>query len=402
MTLQTAKNTVVNFKVETTYTTPAGPGGGETLRKLDSPGLNLAITPIRSGESRPSGMRSMGRNGSRNVPGSFNAEALQGAHDTIHEAWMRSTWAAPLVIDEGTSGAAASITTTTSTIVGNAGSWITAGLRVGDVIRLTDHVAHVHNGQNLRIRALTATVITVHGTPLVLDAGADSAYTITRGKKIINGAAPVRRTFEIEQNNVDIDASQVFGGCRYISAKLNGTPDDMATWEFGVLGANMRIVTGAAAPYYTAPTTYDGDPLVFADARINLNGVDIAVATSFELMNVIEAATTPVIGSVVSPDVFDNDGEVSGSFTMLREDFDRVSAYEAETEFELHILLRGASGESAEYLSVFVPRVKFTGVTAQLGGTGGMLETVTFQTGPKRVTAGYDASTITLCTAVAS
>lgn len=401
MSLQSAKNVIVNFKPESAFNTPPGATAATTLRFTPSAGLNLKTATIRSNEQRSDALQTMGRNGSRMVDGTYGAEVSLASHDSIYEAVVRGTWEAALVITEVTAGLT-SITTTATTIVAAAGSWLTAGLRIGDVIRLTGHSTPANNGVNLRIRALTATVITLHGTaPLVLDASADVTFTITRGKKLRNPATPTKRTFYIEQNNVDIDSSQLFGGCRFTGFKLTGTPDGVAALEFTVLGASSENVTGAAAPYFTSATTFNTVPLVFADARISVGGVDIAIATAFELTYAINAATQPVVGSVTSPDVFDNDATLAGSFSLIREDFDNLNAFINETEFELHILLTEPESEPKDYVSVYVPRIKFTGIDAPLGGDGAMIESAPFQCGAQAATGGYDATMITLCTSAA-
>lgn len=395
MPLQSAKNVAVVFKPEVTFNTAPGAGSAETLRFVPSPGLNLKTATIRSNEQRADALQTMGRNGSEMIDGSYLCEMSKGSHDTLYEAVMRSTWVAAVAITDATM---TSITTTTSTIVAAAGSWITQGVRVGDVVVLTNHAAHPHNNINLRVKAVTASTITVHGTPLTADAVADSAFTLTIQKKLKNGATPTKRTFYIEQNNVDIDGSQLFGGCRVIGMKINGTPDGMATVEFTVLGAGMTTVTAGGAPYYTTPTVYATDPLVFSDATISVGGADIAIATAFELNYQITAATTPVVGSVTSPDVFDNDVQMTGSFSMIREDFDNVTAFAAETEFELHVMLQEPSGTPPNFISIYVPRIKYTSADAPLGGDGAMIESLPFQTGAKAAATGYDATLLTICT----
>lgn len=398
MPLQSAKNVIVNFKPEATFNTAPGVSGSKTLRYTPSAGLNLKTATIRSNEQRSDALQTMGRNGSRSVDGTYGAEVSLSSHDDIYEAVVRGTYAAALVVTEATAGLT-SITTTATTIVASAGSWITAGLRVGDVVRLTNHSTPANNSVNLRIRALTALVMTLHGVaPLTLNASADTTFTITRGKKVINPATPTKRTFYIEQNNVDIDASQLFGGCRFTGFKLNGTPDGVAALEFTVLGASSTNVTDVAAPYYTAPTTFNTTPLVFADARISVGGIDIAVATAFELTYAINAATQPVVGSVTSPDVFDNDVTLSGSFSLIRQDFINLIAFTNETEFELHILLTEPTVEPKGYISFYVPRIKFTGIDASLGGDGAMVESAPFQCGAQAATGGYDATMLTICT----
>lgn len=401
MPLQSAKNVTVAFKLESAFNTPPGDTGAEYLRFTPSPGLTQSAATIRSNEQRADALQTMGRNGSRSVDGSYAAEASLRSHDTIYEAAMRATWDPALVITEATSGAAASITTTSNKIIGNTGSWITAGLRVGDVIRLTNHATAANNNRNLRIKDISALEITVHET-LTVNAVGDTGYTITRGKKLSNPASPVKRTFYVEQNNVDVAGSQVFGGVRWIGFKLTGSPDGMATLEFTALGASMDVLEGSDAPYFTSPTVYNSVPLVFADAKVNVGGVDIAVATAFELTYAINAALQPVVGSVTSPDVFDNDVTLSGTFSMIRQDFNNVKSFSDETEFELHILLTEPEGEPKDYISFYVPRCKFTDASAPLGGDGAMIESLPFQTGAQTASAGRDATMLTICTSAAA
>lgn len=399
MPLQSAKNVTVTYKVEGTFNTPPGATSAETLRFTPSAGISLTAATIRSNEQRADALQTMGRNGSRQVAGTYAGEASLGSHDTLYEAAMRGTWSAALVIDEG-DGQATEITTEANAIVGNTGDWGAAGLRVGDVIRLTGHSSAGNNGRNLRVLDLTATRIEVAET-LTVNAVADTAFTITRGKKLVNPAAPVKRTFTVEQRNVDIDGSQRFGGVRWTGFKLTGSPDGMAAVEFTALGASLTSLEGGDSPYFTSPTVYNSVPLVFADAKVNVAGVDITVATAFELTYAINAATQPVVGSVTSPDVFDNDVVMTGSFSQIREGFGNVTSFVNETEFELHILLTEPESEPKDYLAFYIPRCKYTDASAPLGGDGAMIESLPFQTGAQTGTAFRDATMLTICTSAA-
>ena len=403
MSLQSAKNVKVAFAVEANFNTPPGATpapSAEFLRFTPSAGLTLTSATIRSNEQRADALQTMGRNGSEQVAGTYASEMSARSHDVLYEAIVRTTWSPSLVITEA-SGQAASITTEANAIVGNTGDWNAADLRIGDVFRLTNHSSAGNNSRNLRISNLTATRIETFET-LTTNATADTSFTITRGKKLKNGATPVKRTFSVTQENVDIDGTQQFGGVRWTGMKVTGSPDGMATIEFTALGASMTTLTGSASPYYTSPTTHNTVPLVFADAKINVSGVDIIVATAFELNYAINAATQPVIGSKTSPDVFDNDVVMTGSFSAIREDFDNVTAFRNETEFELHILLTEPESEPKDYISLYVPRCKYTAADAPLGGDGAMIESLPFQTGAQTASAFRDATMLTLCTSAAA
>jgi hypothetical protein len=404
MALQPGKLVRVAYKEEGTFNTPPGATGAQVLVPNPGPGLKLAKTPILPNAIRADGLGLMARHGSISVSGSYPADLSVGGMDDLLEAAMRDTWQPPLVLDASDF---TSITTTTTTIVAAGGSWITMGLRVGDVIRLAGSATGANNGKNLRIKTLTASTITLHSpvdngvtvAPLTLNNTPDTGAVITRLKKLTNNAtAPVRRSFGFEQYYAGIDASQYFGGCRVTGFTIIGTPDGMATITFTVLGAGMTVLEGSAAPYYTGFSTPTGDGLVFSDARISVNGVDIAVATAFELNYEITAATTPVVGSQITPDVFDNDANLSGSFSLLREGMDNVRAFVDEDEFELHVLLRIPGSEPQDCIALYVPRIKFNDNDAPLGGDGAMIESAPWNSGQIRDVAGKDTGLLTIST----
>jgi hypothetical protein len=393
MPFQSAKNVSIKLKEESVFKTSPGVSGSTAVRFIGSQGLNLTAADIRSQEARPDGLSTMGRSGSKQVGGGYTAEVSVGSHDVLYEAAMRGTWAVSLELDQVD---VTSITTTTTTIVAASGSWVSLGIRAGDVVRLANHSSAGNNDRNLRVVSVTATTITVADT-LTLNASADTSFTLTRLKKLLNPATPTKRTFTVEQTNEDIDGSQLFNGCRIVGFKITGTPDGMAQVEFTVLGAKQTVLEGVDSPYFTSPTTYNTDPLVFSDAKVLLGGTDIENATQFELTYAINAATLPVVGSDETPDVFDNDATLSGSFSRLREDFANVAAFVNETEYALHVLLQepvtsGAPGCMAFY----IPRIKYTGADAALGGDGGMIETLPFQSGAKTAATGVDATLLAI------
>ena len=400
MALQSAKNVTVAFKPESTFYDLPGDASAEFLRFTPSPGLQETAADIRSNEQRADALTTMGRSGSRQVSGSYGGECSLRSHDTLYEAVVRGTWSTELALTNATSNAPATITTEANAIVGADNSFITVGLRAGDVIRLSGFATAANNDRNLRVTAVTATRIETVET-LVVDSNADAAYTITRGKKLVNPAAPVKRSFGVEQNNVDIAGSQFYSGVRFTGFSISGSPDGMATVEFSAIGAGLRTFTGSESPYFTTPTVYNSVPLVFADAKIAVRGSDVINITAFELSYAINAATEPVVGTVRSPDVFDNDASVEGSLTRIREDFDNVEDFVNETEFSLHVLLTEPVAEPKPYIAFYVPRCKYTDASAPLGGDGAMKESLPFQVGAQTASAGVDATMISICTSAA-
>lgn len=404
MASQTGKNMYVAYKVEATFNTePAPLTGAEKLRINPSAGLNLTRANIQPGEVRSDLMTQMGRLGSRVVGGSYSCDVSVGSFDTILEAIMRSTWVAAVVM---TSADFTTITTTTDTIVAASGSWLTLGVRVGDIIRVTGKTGDgaPANNLTLTVKTVVTATITVVGTPLTLDAVADAGASVTILKKLSNAAVPVRRSFYVEERLGDIDDSEVYGGVRWTGFTLRGTPDGMATLELRAMGGSQAAEGSGTSPLFTTPTEYGSIGLVFVDATINLDGgTPLAVATSFELTCDLNAAALPVIGATVTPDIFDNDMTMSGSLTLLREDLSFVTGFNAETEYELQVMLQEPdAAEPKDTLNLFVPRIKFSGVDTPLGGDGAMVQTMPFMVGMKisatPATSGYDQTMMTICT----
>ena len=399
MPSQTGKNMYVAFKVETVFNTiHVVLTGAEKLRINPSPGLNMTRATILPGEIRADMMTQMGRLGSRIVEGSYNCDLSISSFDSILEAVFRSTWVAAVVLDQ--TDFTSLTTPTTSTIVAAGGSWITMGVRVGDIVRITNQDAGNEN-LNLTIRTVTAATLTVVGTPLTVNAVADNTCELTILKKLMNASTPTRRSFYIEEYNQDIDLSEGYGGCRFSGFTIRGTPDGMATIELRVVGASQTPFGAGASPLYTNPTLATDLGLVFVDAAIYQDGVALSACTAFELTCDLNAQGLPVIGATVTPDVFDNEMVMSGSISMLREDLAYITALGAETEYSLQVLLvEPDAAAPIDCMSLYLPRIKFTGVDTPLGQDGGMVQTMPFMVGlqPAVAASGIDETMMTICT----
>jgi hypothetical protein len=375
------RNQLVAFKAQPTLGTPVS-GAGATVFRYNNgtAGSNLQKAKIRSNESRSDGMSTRGRHGSRSVAGTYPADATLGTFEALIEALHRGTWdGSDLVITEATSGGAASITTTTSTIVGNTGSWITVGLKKGDVIVLSGHSTAANNGIPLRVLDLSATVITVPAGSLTLNATPDTAFTVTRAKKLTNGTT--RRLFTFEEIDQDLDQSLQFPDVRVSSLKLTMGTDAEIGFEFGVVGiGTVTALSAGSSPAFTSPTETTGVGLVGVEAKIVLGGTPITTMTSLDAMFDIQCKTQPVIGSNQGPDVYEGNMQpITGNFTGIRNDQTIFSALDAETTVALGLIMRDQAGTG--YISLWLPFGTVDSVTKQLGVDGPLMETGSFEFG---------------------
>jgi hypothetical protein len=395
-TYQTGRNILVAFGVESVFNTPPGAGVGKRFRPNASAGLKLSRANIAPNEIRADGQTSMSRLGSKSVTGGYVGDLSLGTFDDLLQAVLRGTWVAAVAGTQATAGLT-SVTTTANSIVASAGSWITAGFRVGDVVRFTNLSDAANNNKNLRVTSVSALTLGIAET-LVVNAVADSAFNFTIAKKLVQPAVPVRRSFTFEEYDADVDLTEQATGCRIGSVKITGQPDGMCLIEFGIVGADLNPLATGASPYYTAPTLTTSIALTMADATIRYGGSDITTLTAFEVTLDLTPKTQPVIGALVTPDIFENPATVSGSVSGVRSDFTNLSRFIAETELELQVLMVEPESEPKDFISLWLPRIKLTGVDKGFGGDGAMIETLPFMVGPKEGTTGYDSTMIAIAT----
>lgn len=388
--LQTTANVLVALNRETTVGVAATATGATRLRFISSQGLELKRAAIQSTEKRPDGLTPMGRIGGKSVEGNYSTELTTGgATDILLEAVMRSAWVT------ATSVGFATMTTVaigTNTVTANAGDWVGAqGVRVGDIFTITGTTVSGDNNVNAMVLAVTSLTITT--TPATFTTLVASATgTITFAKKLISPATITRYSHTIEQYDADIDLSAVYLGCRCTGAKLSFKPGAMATAQYTFLGLDRIAETTGTSPFFTSPTLTTGLAMIADDSSITYNGSKIATFTGFDLDFTITAKGEPVIGSFVSPDVFDNNLMVTGTITGLRSDFSNLTLYDAETEFGVSIMLQDPSTTPKGFLGVYLPRVKISALSAPVGGgDGAKVESLTLMVGPKIAATGFDA-----------
>ncbi len=386
MAYQSQFNAYVASKVQSGLGTQASGSGATVVRIAGGPGGRLTKATTESNEVRQDGQRSRGRHGTQKASGSYTTQLSIDEGEDILEAVTRGTYsAADLAITEATASLT-SITTTTNTIVSGGGSWVTAGVRVGEVWRLTGHITTANNGINLVVTGVTASTITVAGTPLTLNATPDTAFTLTRtGRKLILPAsgALVPRYFTIEEYEVDIDSSELFTDCVWGMVKYSMTPNGIVMVDRSWTGTGkFETKTSGSAPFFTSPTTSTGVPLSVADASLYVNGAAVVDLTSFDVTLDIKPQSPDTFGSSAAryaPDVFTGQAAVSLNFSMLRKDVTAVTDFNAETQYSLIALMVENEAEPKDFNLIYIPNFTLGGVDKSALSKDGGPRTATIQ-----------------------
>lgn len=368
----------VAIKRETTYGTVPSAASAQLLRRVQST-IDLTKETYQSTEKRPDLQISDFRHGVRRVQGSLQGELSPKTYSDIFAAMLKRDFTA------GVSASSLSITVAgtapTFTLTRGAGSYLTDGFKVGDVVRLTAGTFNAANlNKNLLIVGLTATVATVmtlNGTSLVAEGPIASATLAVQGKKTwIPTSGHTDVSFSIEHFFSDLPLSEVYSGIKFDKAQIDLPPTGLAKVAFDVMGQN---VTTSGTRYFTSPTAVTTQSVLAAVNGILLvNGVAQTVVTGLQISIDPAMSGDPVVGSNTVPNLFPGPVTVSGQFTAYFSDATLRDLFLNETETSLVVAMTADNTATADVLTFVLPRIKVGGA-AKSDDQGGIVQTLPFQ-----------------------
>lgn len=394
MATQTAVATTIAFAPEADFGV-MGSGAGQLIRRVSS-SLNTQKDGFASNEVLPNYQIASFRHGGQRVGGQIEGELSTESYDAWFEALLRGNWANGASISEtGHTSVAAS----GSVFTFGSGSLITAGFKLGDTVRFSglSGPAAPNNAKNFRVVGLTATTLTVVPAPTAHSA--QNAFTCAvAGKKLLMGTA--RRSFSIEQRYADIDASELFLGCRIGGASISLPTNGNARLSWEIQGREGRLLSGAASPQFTNPATPPvTDVLTGIEGGLRIAGGESAVLSQADLQISLNLQAAPVIGDPRVLDIYEGRFTVTGSIAFYLANTSLLAAFLNEEEIDLHLTAPGAGAEPRAFNSFIMPRIKLTAAQKQVPTEGGVVVQASFQAlAPITAGAGtaFDASTLTI------
>lgn len=367
----------VAIKRETVYGTVPAASAAQLLRRVKSE-INLSKDTYQSNEIRSDFQVADYRHGVRRVKGSLSGELSPKTYSDQLSAMCKRDFAAVTPI------AGASITIAGAgpsyTVTRAAGSFLTDGVKIGDVIRLSVGTFNAANlNKNLWITALTATVATVlvlNGSALVAEGPiATSTVTVYGKKTFIPTTGHTDVSYSIEHWFNDVAQSEVFSGVKFDKAAIQLPPTGMATVNFDVMGQN---IVASTSRYFTSPTAVPSTGVVAAvNGLLTINGTQQTVVTGLSLNLDPGFSGDPVVGSNVVPNLFAGPVQVSGQFTAYFTDATLRDLFLNETESSLAVVLTTDNTATADFVGFTLSRIK-VGDAAKSDGTGGVVQTFPF------------------------
>lgn len=368
------------YKLESAWGTAPGATGAQRLRRVTST-LDLKKETYQSSEIRSDYQVADFRHGVRSVDGAINGELSPGTFKDFIAAALRRDFAAVTAIS------ALSITISgsgpTYTVARGAGSWLTDGVKVGQVGRLTAGAFNAANlNKNLFVLAVTAlnlTVMPLNGVALVAEGPiASSTWTIPGKTTFVPTSGHTDKSFAVEHYYSDLDESELFLGLKLNQMDIALPPTGIATLAMQFLGKDVTTNSGANAPYFTSPTSETSTGVLAAVNGILIaQGAQVANITGLNFSVKGNMVGEPVVGSNTFPDIAEGRVMVDGQLTALFESVTQRDWFLNETEVALAVALATGSGAAAEFMTFTLPRIKFGGASKD-DGEKNLVQTMPF------------------------
>lgn len=367
----------VALKREVTYGTAPAAASAQLLRRVQST-IDLSKDTYESNEVRTDFQKSDFRHGVRRVKGSVQGELSPKTYADVLSAMLKRDFSA------GASASGVSVTiagTGPYTVTRGAGSFLTDGFKIGDVIRLTVGALNAANiNKNLLITALTATVATcivLNGSAMVAEGPIVTTTVAVQGKKTwIPATGHTDISYSLEHWFSDISVSEVFTGIKFSKAAINLPPTGMATIQ---LDATGKDVTPTGVRYFTAPTAVPTFGVMAAvNGFLTINGTQQVVVTGLSLSIDAMFGGDPVVGSNTVPNQFPGPVSVSGSFSAQLTDGTLRDLFINETESSLYVALTADNTATSDVIVFQLSRIKVGGASKS-DGSAGIIQTFPFQ-----------------------
>jgi hypothetical protein len=387
---------IVAYKKETTWGTLAGAASGKQLRRVTA-NFNLTKEAYESNEIRTDYQVADMRHGVRTAEGSLNGELSPKTYSDFMASVVAKDFAAVtaltgLSLTIAASGDNWSITRAT-------GSFLTDGIKVGQVIRLTGATLDAANvSKNLlvaSVSALALTVVVVNGSVMVPEGPETGDVSVVGKYSFAPLTGHTDDSYTIEEYYADIAQSEVYTGMKVGTMNVQLPATGLVTTDFSFMGKDLTQ-TGTSQ-YFTSPTVQGTDG-IFASVNgvLLVNGAPVGLVTSadFSVDRGMENAT--VVGSNSVADIFTGRIRVTGNFSTYFIDGVFRGYFDNEDVVSLVLLVTTSEAANSDFVSFVLPKIKVNSATKD-DGENGIIQTHSFTALLNDVTtSGLPATTIAI------
>ena len=371
----------VTYKPETTYGVMPAAAAAQAMRRTTS-SLDLTKDTYQSAVIRPDFQVSDFRHGLRKVGGSISGELSAKTYGDFLCAALKKDF----VVGASVAGASITVAGTAGawTITRAAGSFLTDGVKIGDVIRLTAGTFNAANrDKNILVTAMSGTVLTgivLNASALVPEGPIASATLAVIGKKTFTPqSGHTDKSFSIEHWYPDAGAtgaSEVFTGCKVSKISYTLPATGMATVAVEFVGKDM--VPGAAQYFVNAtPVTVTGT-MAAVNGVLKVGTAIGGTITSASIEISSAQSSEPGIGSNTADQVATGRVIVTGQVTAKFDSTALRDAFVNETEISACMVFTSDNSAASDFVGFTLGRLKLNGASKD-DGEKVLIQTLPFQ-----------------------
>lgn len=386
----------IYYKKETTFGEIPSTGSAKTLRRVTG-NFNLSKETYQSEEIRTDYQMQDFRHGVRSVEGSLNGELSPSSYSDFFASALGRNWTNGLAL----TGLTVTIAEDAGvyTVSRATGSFVTDGIKVGDVVRLSGGTLNAANvANNLFITSVTALdleVLVLNNSALVEQSAIASVTLTVKGAKTyapLSGHTSDSYTFEEWYS--DITQSEVFTGNKVNTIGISLPATGLTTVDISFMGQDLKQ-TGTSA-YFVSPAA-QGTNNIFAavNGALLVGGEKVALVTGLNININRNLSMEPVVGSNFHPEIFEGRILVDGEFTAFFTGGTFRDLFNNEEEVALVVALTTSNLKDADFLTIVLPRIKL-GSDTKDDGEKGIISTHSFQALLNVSNTAYQQTTLSI------
>ena len=353
-------NKTVTIKKQVGLGTPAAGAGGTVLTRASS----VFSAPRDTSESNVITTHQQHTGvtpGQKKPAGKVDSNLSTQTYELLFAGMLRKDFAATAPYAAGSDVTAAAAA---PHFVDASGGFLTAGLKIGDVIRWTGWTAGGagNNAKNFVILALTATDMTgafLDGSAVAAKASGDSVTATVQGKKTI---APLTTHtndyFSVEEWHSVLARSELYTDAKVASINVGVPAQGNITFSADMIAlarvrAGSRVLTTPTEPTFREMGAVNAKLYIAAAAVLNATGAQFTIADA-------AAHGAPTIGSGSAGDIPRNIIKASGQFTGKFDSITFQDFYDADTPLTLICVIAEDSTPTSAFMAFVLGKLKLT------------------------------------------